>query len=96
VRLPGPLGDRLRVLRADRARFHAASDTAVLARRWAEARRTWELPHIRMDTLGREVEHRRITAGEEGAAVVVCRRRDVPGDTVWVFEGGAPAQHRHR
>ena len=58
--------------------------------RWAEARRSWEQPHLRMEVLGREVEHRRIAAGEEGAAVVECRRREAPGDTVWVFATSRP------
>jgi hypothetical protein len=55
-------------------------------RRWAEARRTWESGRLRMDVLGRDVEHRRLPAREDGPAVVACRRRASPGDTVWVLE----------
>ncbi|KYG07634.1 hypothetical protein BE21_28330 [Sorangium cellulosum] len=68
----------------------SASDASV--RRWAEARLAWERGRIRMEVVGKEVEHRRLPANEAGRASVACRTRSLPGEheTRWVFE---PAEH---
>ncbi|XYH99099.1 hypothetical protein ACMHYB_04840 [Sorangium sp. So ce1128] len=64
----------------------SASDAS--ARRWAEARLSWERGKLRMEVVGRDVEHRRIPANEAGRAWVACRPRSLPSEheTNWIFE----------
>ncbi|WP_438007916.1 hypothetical protein WME89_03880 [Sorangium sp. So ce321] len=64
----------------------SASDAS--ARRWAEARLSWERGKLRMEVVGRDVEHRRIPANEAGRAWVACRSRSLPSEheTNWIFE----------
>jgi hypothetical protein len=60
---------------------HATGD----ARRWAEARRSWREGRLRMELLGREIEHRPLACVEGRASAVECQAREAEAETAWLF-----------
>lgn len=64
---------------------------AAAARRWAEARRSWEQGRIHLKTFARDIEHRRIPA-DTGIAAVTCCPHPTPADhaTTWRFDPAHP------
>lgn len=65
---------------------------AAAARRWAEARRSWEQGRVHLKAFARDIEHRRIPADSTGIAAVTCCPHPVPADhaTTWRFDPAHP------